>query len=204
MNTSPENPRVAVVAASLEIAAAGGWRAASLGDIAEASGVPLDELHHYFSDKNSIIATFITDIDAEVLSRDLGFEEEDTPRDRLFEVLMGRFDALGPHRSAVGALFGNIASDPISLFKLRSTVLGTSGPMLEAAGISETGPFGCLRSKGLLVVWLATLKVWLEDDSPDLAPTMAALDRNLRRAESAVMGLDRLSPLGRRTAGAKI
>jgi len=61
-----------------------------------------------------------------------------------------------------------------------------------------------LRSKGLLAIWLATLKVWLEDDSPDLAPTMAALDRNLRRAESAVMGLDRLSPLGRKTAGAEI
>jgi hypothetical protein len=45
------------------------------------------------------------------------------------------------------------------------------------------------------------LKVWLEDDSPDLAPTMAALDRNLRRVESAVMGLNRLLPLGRRAEG---
>jgi len=31
-------------------------------------------------------------------------------------------------------------------------------------------------------VWLKTLRVWLDDDSPDLARTMAALDRNLGRA----------------------
>jgi AcrR family transcriptional regulator len=201
MDTSSENRRAEIVGASLEIAAAGGWRGASLGDIAEASGVPLDELRRDFPDKPSILAAFIADIDEEVLSRDLGFEDEDTPRDRLFEVLMGRFDALGPHRSAVGGLFRDIACDPISLFRLGPTVLGTSGPMLDMAGISEIGPLGCLRSKGLLAVWLATLKVWLEDDSPDLASTMAALDRNLRRMESAVIGLDRLLPLWRRTAG---
>jgi AcrR family transcriptional regulator len=201
MNTSSENLRVDVVAAALQIAADGGWRGASLGDIAEASGVPVDELRGDFPDKPSILAAFIADIDEEVLSRNRRFEDEDTPRDRLFEILMGRFDALGPHRSAVGALFRDIARDPISLCMLGPTILGTSGPILDAAGISETGPFGCLRSKGLLAIWLATFKVWLEDDSPDLAPTMAALDRNLRHAESAVMGLDRLSPIGRRAAG---
>ena len=31
-----------------------------------------------------------------------------------------------------------------------------------------------------MVVWLATLRVWVRDDSPDLARTMAALDRHLR------------------------
>lgn len=201
MTTLSESLRADVVAASLEIAAAGEWRVASLGDIAEASGVPLRELCRDFPDKPSILAAFIADIDEEVLSRNPGFEDEDTPRDRLFGVLMGRFDALAQHRSAVGLLFRDIARDPISLLRLGPTVLATSGPMLDAAGISETDPFGCLRSKGLLVVWLATLKVWLEDDSPDLAPTMAALDRNLRRAESTATRLDRLSPLGRRAAG---
>jgi AcrR family transcriptional regulator len=201
MNNSFENLRGDVLAASLEIAAAGGWRDASLGDISEASGVPLNELRRDFPNKPSILAAFIADIDGKVLSRDFGFEDEDTPRDRLFEVLMGRFEALGPHQLAVDALFRDIARDPISLFRLGPTVLETSGPMLDAAGISETGPLGCLRSKGLLAVWLATLKVWLEDDSPDLAPTMAALDRNLRRVESVVMGLNRLLPLGRRAEG---
>ncbi|MEE3092498.1 MAG: TetR family transcriptional regulator, partial [Pseudomonadota bacterium] len=52
-------------------------------------------------------------------------------------------------------------------------------------------PFGLLRAKGLLAVWLITERVWLGDDSPDLGPTMAALDRNLRRAEKFATQLDR-------------
>ncbi len=194
MNTTSKDTSAEVVAASLEIAAAGGWRAASLGDIAEASGVSLDELRRYCSDKPAILAAFIADVDREVLSRDLGFEDEDTPRDRLFEVLMSRFDVLGGNRAAVAAWFREMPTDPVSLFRLGSPVLMSSDGMLDAAGISATGPFGCLRAKGLLAVWLATLKIWLEDDSPDLSRTMAALDRNLRRAERAAMGLDRFSP----------
>ena len=36
---------------------------------------------------------------------------------------------------------------------------------------------------GLAVVFAATVQVWLRDDSEDMAKTMAALDRNLKRAE---------------------
>ena len=68
--------------------------------------------------------------------------------------------------------------------------------ILEAAGISASGPFGMLRAKGLLVVWLATARVWLKDESPDLGPTMAALDRNLRRAERLAMQIDRFERAG--------
>ena len=39
-----------------------------------------------------------------------------------------------------------------------------------------------------MVVWLATIRVWMDDDSPDLARTMAALDRHLRRADRMVGG----------------
>ena len=36
------------------------------------------------------------------------------------------------------------------------------------------------------------MRVWLDDDDPGLARTMAALDKRLREAERAVMRLDRL------------
>ena len=42
-----------------------------------------------------------------------------------------------------------------------------------------TGLRGALRVKALAVAYLATLRVFLRDDSPDMAATMAALDRNL-------------------------
>ena len=55
--------------------------------------------------------------------------------------------------------------------------------MLEGAGISARGPLGRLRTRGLLVVWLAGVRAWRHDTSEDLSATMAALDRALTRAE---------------------
>lgn len=54
---------------------------------------------------------------------------------------------------------------------------------LEAAGISASGFAGMLKVKGLMAVYLSSLRAWLGDDSPDKARTMAAVDAGLRRAE---------------------
>jgi hypothetical protein len=55
--------------------------------------------------------------------------------------------------------------------------------MLEAARVGAGGLKGALRAKGLAGVYLATFRVWLLDDSADMAKTMAALDGYLRRIE---------------------
>ena len=55
--------------------------------------------------------------------------------------------------------------------------------MLEAAGISSSGIVGILRVKGLILIYMRSLKVWLNDDSQDLSETMATLDRDLARAD---------------------
>jgi ubiquinone biosynthesis protein COQ9 len=55
--------------------------------------------------------------------------------------------------------------------------------MLGAAGVPVVGINGELRVKGLLAVWLWTVRTWRTDDSTDLSATMAALDVALQRAE---------------------
>jgi hypothetical protein len=57
--------------------------------------------------------------------------------------------------------------------------------MLEAAGIPTHRLGGELRVKGLVAVWLWTIRAWRADDSEDLSTTMAALDTALQRAETA-------------------
>lgn len=182
-------------------AAAGEWRRLSLQDLCETADVEMTELRAEFSTKQDVLTAFIMDIDREVLSRDFGFETEDTHRDRLFELLMCRLDLLGKHRDSIFELSRDMTADPVSALRVSPTVLSTMVRILEAAGISGAGPLGLVRAKGLVAVWLATLQVWLRDDSPDLAPTMAALDRHLRRAEQLGIQLDRLPQFcrGRRT-----
>ena len=69
---------------------------------------------------------------------------------------------------------------------------------LEAAGLSSGGARGLLRVKGLALIYLTSTRVWLRDESPDKSRTMAALDKQLRRAEALVL---RLSGASRRTGG---
>jgi hypothetical protein len=62
---------------------------------------------------------------------------------------------------------------------------------LEAAGFSTTGCRGVLRIKGLSAIYLATLRVWLRDDSEDMAKTMAQLDKQLSRVDGFLGRLTR-------------
>ena len=63
--------------------------------------------------------------------------------------------------------------------------------MLAAAGISGEGGTGFVRVQGLLSVYSRVFSIWLEDDDPGMARTMAALDRRLRRGESVMRGFQR-------------
>ena len=42
------------------------------------------------------------------------------------------------------------------------------------------------RAQGLALVWARVMRVWLDDEDPGLARTMAALDKRLREAERTV------------------
>jgi hypothetical protein len=55
--------------------------------------------------------------------------------------------------------------------------------MLEAAGMETGGLRGAARVAGLSLVYIKGLYSWKNDESPDLAKTMATLDKDLSRAE---------------------
>ena len=76
--------------------------------------------------------------------------------------------------------------------------------MLEVAGIGSGGFSGSARVKGLAVVYAATFATWLRDETEDMSKTMAALDRNLARAERFISAFSYRRPRGEgeRPAGA--
>jgi AcrR family transcriptional regulator len=172
-----------IVESALAAAVETGWARLSLRDIAMAADMSLAEVHAIYPGKPAILAAFLRDIDAAVLAGDGPVSQDESPRDRLFDVLMRRFDALNAHRAAVIDIMDAQTRDPLSALALAPCVLCSLSLMLEAADIGVGGVAGALRVKGLTAVWLATLRVWRGDESPDMAATMAALDRNLGRAE---------------------
>src|SRR3546814_5734015 len=104
-------------------------------------------------------------------------------RDRLFEALMARIDALSRHREGMRAVLRGVPLDPPSALAALLLTGRAMARTLRAVGESPLPPTGPLKVKGLSLVWLLTLRAWLRDDSPDLAVTMKALDSALARAE---------------------
>ncbi len=181
-----------IVDAALTLAAGQAWRDVSLAEIAEAADLSLLDLYRVYPSKGAILAGFARRIDEAVLA---GREDEDrdgTARDRLFDVIMRRFDALKPARAAVGSIVCDLGRDPVMGLCGMASLARSMSCMLEAADLSASGLRGALRIKALGVIYLATMRIWLGDDSPDLSQTMAGLDRYLRRAEWLAVRCSRL------------
>jgi AcrR family transcriptional regulator len=170
-----------LVDAALRLAERQGWRRTGLGEIAAEAGLPLDEAYTACPSKLALLARFHRRIDRAALA---GTSAADEPaRDRLFDALMRRFDALAPHREALRAILRDSTGDPAALLGLPA-LLRSMGWMLERAGVSAAGWRGRFRAKLLAGLYVSVLRVFLDDDSADLARTMAALDRRLRAMES--------------------
>lgn len=173
------------IEAAMTLAAERGWSNTGMIDIAERAKVPVVDLIRQYPSKPAILAALFSQIDEAMLADvpkhygDLG----DGARDRLFELLMARFDALAPYKEGVASILAGCSSQPLEAICVLPRAGRSMALTLELAGISTSGLSGALRVKGLLVAYGDAFRTWLGDDSQDLTQTMAALDRNLRRAE---------------------
>ena len=179
----PPSERDRIIDAALSLIAQQGWRRLSLAAVAAEAEVPILALYRAFRSKPAILCGFTRRIDEAVLAARLDSEADERSRDRVFDLLMRRFDALQPYRAALEVLGRELPTDPVAALGAAAGLLRSIGWMLEAAGISTAGLGGIVAVKLTAAAYLATLRVWLRDDSPDLAPTMAALDRRLRAIE---------------------
>src|SRR5258708_22348090 len=170
--------------AYLALIAEKGMADVSLREIAAAAGLGVADLYALFPDKVSLAAAFMARIDAEVLKgTQPSLDPDETARDRLFDVMMRRYDALRPHRAALRAIRRAGMRDPVLTMSLGPALRRSMRAMLEAASIPSDGLSGAARQNGLIAIHYAVSRVFDKDESQDLSATMAALDRRLKMAE---------------------
>jgi len=168
-----------IIDSALRLAAEEGWSNLTLSDVAQQANVSLSDLHGQFSGKRSILSAFSRRTDVRVLRAvDPEDQEGERPKDRLFDVLMLRFDELQNHKEAMRAISRDLARDPFGLLAGARPALRSMHWMLEAASIDAGGVYGAVRARALCLVWLAAFRVWLEDE-PGLGKTMSELDKRL-------------------------
>ncbi len=184
--------REAALDAFLRLIGERGFAAVTLRDVAQAAGLGLAELYGLFPDKVALASAFMARIDTEVLAGvRLSNDPEETARDRLFDTMMRRYDALKPYRAVLRALRQAATSDPLLALALSPALRRSMACMLEAASLPADGISGAARQNGLLAIHYIVSRVFDRDESADLSKTMAALDRRLKTAEKWVQLLEK-------------
>jgi ubiquinone biosynthesis protein COQ9 len=183
----------ALVTAAFRMAGETGWRNVNVAAAAREAGVSLVEARERFPSREAILLRFGRLADQAALM--------DTPvdgsvRDKLFDLLMRRFDVMQTHRSGVKAVLRFLPCHPRTGVLLACSGKRSMRWMLQAAGVTATGPRGELQVRGLMAVWLWAIRAWERDESEDLSGTMAAVDNALQRAEQIASWLH-----GQRAAG---
>lgn len=182
--TEADDVTRAAAAAAMRLAADRGWRAVTLVAVAAEAGVPLSRLYRCIPSRTHLLVTVSRIADEAVLAESgappAGGE---AARDRLFDVIMRRFDALLPFRDGLAAVVRELPREPWTAAGLAAAVASSMSWMLRAAGIDADGATAPLRAVGLAALYSRVFRIWLADDTSDLSRTMAALDSELKRAE---------------------
>jgi AcrR family transcriptional regulator len=188
-------PKARIVDALMELAAERRWEDITLSDIALRAGLSLADFRDHFPSKGAVVAGFARRIDRIVLEGTTADLVGENAKERLFDVLMRRIDALKPYRDALQSISDWSRRDLMTAAALNGVVVNSMRFMLEAAGIDSEGPVGTLKLQGLALAWNRVLDTWFEDDDPGLSATMAALDRELTRGGRLVARAEDLQRL---------
>ncbi|MBS9478592.1 TetR/AcrR family transcriptional regulator [Ancylobacter sp. VKM B-3255] len=196
-----DEARAAILDSFLVLLAERPFERISLGDVAERAGVSLAELRAAYGSTFDMVSAFVRETDRKVLAGPTDDMADEPARDRLFDVLMRRLDALGPHKGALRSLAESARRNPFFALALNRLAVRSQQWMLAAAKIDTAGLKGAVRAQGLALVYARVLQTFLRDEDPALARTMAALDRELdkgQRALGLLEGAVRLATGGRR------
>ena len=169
-----------------------GWVGWSPKALAAQTGYDLGEVYDAFPTPAALAQKLGERIDKTMLALDLDELEGLSHRERLFELFMRRFDAMAPFKPGLKRLTREARTEPEILLASLWNLDRMAGWLIELAELPYSGLEARLARAGLILAYGRLFRVWLDDDSPDLATTMAELDKRLDQLERAANLGDRL------------
>lgn len=182
-----------LVETCLKLAESRAWDQLSIKQIAKAAKIQLRDANSSFSAMEDFLPAIVEFITAETQSAIGKPLSKGTPHDRLFEVMMARFDVLQHHREAICNIIAAVKNNPRLMPFLLKAQADAMHATLKLAGINQSTGRNCAATLGLMAVHAATLHAWERDNSKDMSKTMAKLDQYLRYAEKAAEILFRIA-----------
>nr|WP_321460321.1 hypothetical protein [uncultured Cohaesibacter sp.] len=170
-----------------------GWRSVSCAQLASKAEVDIKLAFFEYRDRYAYVTDLVRRIDEAMLESYDPAMGEEPARERLFDVIMARFDAMQGHRELIIELNKAARRDPVLGLHLLALSRLTGEWFLDISCISPAGLSGLARSHGALLAYGRAFSVWIGDDSADLAKTMAALDKFLKRGEAALHRAEKIA-----------
>jgi AcrR family transcriptional regulator len=165
-----------------------GWHNVRLREVAARLDVPLAELGRRFRDADAVAdAWFARARDACLAPPPPDFQAM-AARDRLALLVLRWLDALAPHRLVTGQMLGTKLwpFHPHHWVPMVFDLSRTIQWFRDAGALDAGGRRRAAEEVGLTWLFVATLAVWVRDDSPGQQQTRRFLDRRLRDAETLV------------------
>lgn len=167
--------------AALSLAASTPWIEVTLPRLAQEAGRPAGDF--YGASVGEAVDCVDEAFDRAIADKINALDPKQSVRDRLFDLIMHRFEAMEPHRAAVLSMEAGVDRDPVLLAAAHQRHVRCAKWILALAGLQADGMTGQARAQGLGVIIGQAKAAWRGDDAGDFAKTMASLDKNLRRAE---------------------
>ncbi len=174
-----------IVDTAVALAEEVGWEAVHLSELAARLKIPMAELAGHYRDKDAVAdAWFVRARDAMLATPPKGFAALPAEA-RLNRLMMRWFDALADHRVVTGQMLKEklYPSHPHHWVPMIFNLSRTIQLLRDAARLDARGRRRQVEEIGLSALFVATLRFWLRDDSPDQAETRAYLSRRLERAD---------------------
>ena len=196
MTESDEHAPIDLLEAALGLVEREGWQAYGPLRLARETGAGLAEIVTQLGDRADILAAMGRRADMAMIDVEVDDLAEMSPKERVFELMMRRFESLRAARPALRRLRREAAPEVWlqGLGNLRRAMK----LVVEAADLAGHGPRRAVVGAALASAYLRTGRVWLDDDSEDLSRTLAELDTQLDRIGGVLRSQrgDRAAPTG--------
>ena len=169
---------------ALEQAEASSWEQLHLHAVAEALNITLDEIRHYFPQKDDLVEAWFDRADRALLSASHSEDFLDLPLyERLQQVIVSWLDALAPHHRLTREMLaykfelGHIHLQALGIMRISRTVQW----FREAACHDSTRLQRIIDECALTTIYLTTFVRWLFDDSANSRKSKDVLNAALRQ-----------------------
>jgi AcrR family transcriptional regulator len=177
-----------LLAAAFALIGDEGWRGFSFATLARRTGVSRVEIYRQFRSRDALLAALNRRADEAMLAVDEAELAGLPPRDRVFELLMRRLEALIPYRAGLARLARDARADPCVVLLTACRLERSLMRLQDAAGLRPHGLRATIARRALGLAYVRAVREWFRDEGADLGKTMAELDKHLRRVQN-VAGL---------------